>query len=507
MKTKLITFLFLAISIIPGFLFGQFTQQGPKLVGTNAIGSSNQGSSVEISSDGNTAIVGGWQDNGGIGAAWVYTRSGGVWTQQGTKLVGSNAVGSSCQGISVSISSDGNTAIIGGFHDNNDTGSVWVFMRSGGVWSQQGQKLVGSGVRGVIGGPFQGTSVRISGDGNTILEGGYADSNNAGAVWVFVRNGGVWTQQGAKLVGNDANGGADQGYSVGISFDGNTIVEGGFQDNSYIGAAWVFVRSGGVWTQQGGKLVGTGFISLPADQGASVAISSDGNIIVESGFADNSGAGSIWVFTRSGGIWSQMGSRITGTGAVGSANIGFSLAISPDGNSFVAGGYTDNGQAGASWVFTRTGSVWTQLGSKLVGTGAVGNSRQGSSIAISSEGTVIVGGLFDNSQLGAAWIFSDPTIGIQTISTEVPKGYTLSQNYPNPFNPNSKIKFQIAKSGDAKLFVFDELGREVATLVNEQLNPGTYEVDFDGSKYASGIYFYALKTDSYSETKRMILLK
>src|SRR6202795_440519 len=92
----------------------QFTQQGPKLVGTGAVGFSEQGQSVALSGDGNTAIVGGWTDNTYTGAAWVFTRSGGVWTQQGGKLVGTGAIGVAEQGISVGLSADGNTAFIGG---------------------------------------------------------------------------------------------------------------------------------------------------------------------------------------------------------------------------------------------------------------------------------------------------------------------------------------------------------------------------------------------------------
>jgi hypothetical protein len=99
------------------------------------------------------------------------------------------------------------------------------------------------------------------------------------------------------------------------------------------------------------------------------------------------------------------------------------------------------------------------------------------------------------------------SIGIQQISTEIPSGYSLLQNYPNPFNPSTKFKFQISKLSNAKLVVFDILGKEVSTLVNEQLKPGTYEVDFDGSKYASGIYYYKFVAGDYVETKKMVLVK
>ena len=95
--------------------------------------------------------------------------------------------------------------------------------------------------------------------------------------------------------------------------------------------------------------------------------------------------------------------------------------------------------------------------------------------------------------------------GIQTI--EIPNYYFLNQNYPNPFNPVTNIKFGIPESGNVRLVVYDILGREVATLMNERKNPGTYEVNFDASQLASGIYFYSLQTERVTETKRMLLVK
>jgi hypothetical protein len=128
---------------------GVWTQQGGKLVGTGALGPASQGTSVALSADGNTTIVGGYNDNSGIGAAWIFTRSNGVWTQQGTKLVGSGAVGgATSQGWSVALSADGNTALVGGNGDNSGIGATWVYTRSNGVWTQQGSKLVGSGAVG-----------------------------------------------------------------------------------------------------------------------------------------------------------------------------------------------------------------------------------------------------------------------------------------------------------------------------------------------------------------------
>ena len=99
------------------------------------------------------------------------------------------------------------------------------------------------------------------------------------------------------------------------------------------------------------------------------------------------------------------------------------------------------------------------------------------------------------------------TVGINNISSIVPDKYSLSQNYPNPFNPTTNLEFGIAELGKVTLKIYDGLGREIQTLVNGNFAPGNYKVDFDGSNFASGIYFYKLEAGSFVETKRMMLLK
>jgi len=126
--------------------------------------------------------MGGPGDSASVGAAWVFTRSGGVWTQQGAKLVASDAVGQAAQGRSVALSADGNTAIVGGGGDSGAAGAAWVFTRSGGAWTQQGAKLVGTGAAGNAN---QGFSVALSADGDTAIVGGWADSGGLGAAWVI----------------------------------------------------------------------------------------------------------------------------------------------------------------------------------------------------------------------------------------------------------------------------------------------------------------------------------
>jgi hypothetical protein len=332
-------------------IFGQFSQQGPKLVGSGVFNAA-QGYSVCLSGDGTTAIVGGPRDNGSAGAVWVWSRSGAVWTQQGTKLVGSGAVGTGAeQGYSVSLSADGNTAIVGAPLDNpissfRGTGAAWIWTRSGGVWTQQGSKLVGSGA---VGAGLQGWSVSISADGNTAIVGGQRDDSDEGAAWVWTRSGEIWTQQGGKLVGADGGAGVRQGYSVSLSADGNTAIVGGAGG---VGAAWIWTRSGGVWTQQGTKLVDLG--AALAFQGASVSLSADGNTAIIGGYGDNGLFGAAWVWTRSGGVWTQQGAKLVGSGAgsnvFGNAYQGTSVTLSADGKTAIVGGPNDD-RAGAAWVF------------------------------------------------------------------------------------------------------------------------------------------------------------
>ncbi len=316
--------------------------------------------SVALSADGNTALIGAPGDNGGLfgkGAAWVFTRSDGIWTQQGEKLVGDCT--SSCAnegtgeidnawfGYNVALSADGNTALIGGFRDNDWYGAAWVFSRSGSTWAQQGEKLVGDCTGGCAhegtgetGEGMFGTMVALSADGNTALIGAWNDDNEhpgndhysgEGAAWVFTRSGGAWAQQGEKLVGDCTGGCAHEGTgetgegkfatSVALSGDGDTAMVGGWDDDNSKGAAWVFTRSDGVWTQQGEKLVGDCTGSCANE----------------------------------------------GTGETGEGRFGVTVALSADGDTALIGGLDDNGTRGAAWLFTRSGSTWTQQGEKFTG--------------------------------------------------------------------------------------------------------------------------------------------
>jgi photosystem II stability/assembly factor-like uncharacterized protein len=115
------------------------------------------------------------------------------------------------------------------------------------------------------------------------------------------------------------------------------------------------------------------------------------------------------------------------------------------------------------------------------------------------------GGL--TADLGKICHTTNGGVRVTNISTEIPSSFSLSQNYPNPFNPSTMIKFDIPKSSFVKIKVFDITGKEIETLVNEQLQPGTYETDWNASSFSSGVYFYKITAESYTETKRMLIVK
>lgn len=116
-------------------------------------------------------------------------------------------------------------------------------------------------------------------------------------------------------------------------------------------------------------------------------------------------------------------------------------------------------------------------------------------------------GLFQNESGGAKVYKRTFSVGVNQISSEIPKGFNLSQNYPNPFNPTTKIKFALPQSSFVKLVIYDALGKEIETLISKQLSTGSYEADWNASKQTCGVYFYTITANGFTDTKKMLLVK
>lgn len=394
----LVLLLTAAAALIPAVAVGaQFNSSGSPLPPTDATNPANFGDSVALSADGTTALVGGDQDNGYAGAAWVFTRSGSTWTQQGTKLTPNDEVGNGWFGSTVAISADGNTAVVGGRYDNGGVGAVWIFSRTGTTWTQTGTKLVASGESGA---GQLGWALGVSADGHTIVAGAPGNDGNTGAAWIFTDSGGTWTQQ--ELV--PAADSSQFGWSTSISGDGSTVAVGG-PDLTGTGGVWFYGYTDGTWTPQGAALVPSDATS-GAQVGTGTALSSDGNTALVGAAGDNSSQGAAWIYTRSASTWSQATSKLVPNDTSGTASFGSSVGLSGDGQTAIIGGPSDN-SAGAAWIYAGSGSNWSQLQPKLT---ASGTGNLGWGVAVSSDAsTALAGSPGPGSGSAYGFLASSPT--------------------------------------------------------------------------------------------------
>jgi photosystem II stability/assembly factor-like uncharacterized protein len=275
-------------------------------------------------------------------------------------------------------------------------------------------------------------------------------------------NGLNWTQINSGLTNNNVNS---------ISINSNGVIFLGTQNRVHRST-----NNGDSW-----------ILLSPSPVNATLDISSSNEVYAGANdLLDISLGGHIYKSTDNGNSWIPI--------PIVTSCYSYAVAVSPSGDLYA-------GAIGpCTYVFRSTngGGSWNDIVS-----GLFNNSLSIVSFAFSSAGYVFGGQQND----GYIYRSGQAYIGIKNIGNEIPNLFSLSQNYPNPFNPNSKIKFQISKSSDVKLLVFDVLGREVAALVNQPLQPGTYEVEFDGTDYPSGVYYYRLISELYTETKKMILIK
>lgn len=274
--------------------------------------------------------------------------------------------------------------------------------------TQQGAKITAAGYSNVSSTHF-GQNVTISSDGNTMAAGAWGVSGGGGA-FVYTRTGSTWTSQSGRLLGTGGTSAALQGVAVALSADGNTLVSGGSYSNLNVGGTWIFVRNGNSWTQQGSRLIATPLYTY-GHQGCAVALSADGNTMASGANTGPGGGGGVVgatvIYTRNSNTWSQQGNVLIGTGNVGASLQGSSIALSADGNLVVVGGQGDNANVGAVWSFVRTGNTWAQLGDKLTVSDNIGTALFGQSVSLSADGTTLaVGGPGDNANAGAVWMFT-----------------------------------------------------------------------------------------------------
>jgi len=428
------------------------------------------GYSVALSADGNTLAVGAvWESHDSVGinddpssppsvpwsgATYVFTKSGGAWSQQ-AYIKAANPEVYAWFGYSVALSADGDTLAVGADDEgggaagiNSDpsasyiegSGAVYLFARSGGVWSQDA--LIKAANAELY--DHFGSAVALSADGDTLAVGAYREDSHAtgvdgdqadnsaddsGAVYVFAKSGGAWSQQ-AYIKASNADANDYFGAEIALSADGNTLavsspqelggatgVDGDQADNSapYSGAVYVFTKSGGAWSQQAyikasNTEAGDWFghkVALSAE-GDTLAVSAPNECSNATGVGgdqtDNSApyAGAVYVFTKSGGGWSQQAYVKASNNEEGDF-FGESVALSADGSTLaigargedsgatgVNGDPTDNSAAisGAVYVLIRYGDVWSQM-AYIKASNTEVDDNFGTAVALSADGTTL----------------------------------------------------------------------------------------------------------------------
>jgi hypothetical protein len=445
--------------------------------------------------------------------------SGSAWKPKSIAYIkASNAKSFGQLGIIVALSGDGTTmAVSSTAEDSNakgingnqadhsavNSGAVYVFVRNGDAWSQQGYIKASNSARG-----YQfGSSLALSNDGNTMAVGSVGEASSAtgidgnqadtampgsGAVYLFTRSGGAWKQQAYVKASNtgEKSDGDQFGYSVALSGDGSTLASGAISEDSAAtgingnqadnaadsaGAVYVYTRSGDKWSQQAyvkpwnttnrGNLFGY-----------SLGLSGNGNTMAVGAYDEERGKGAAYVFVRNGATWSQQ-NRLQASNAEDGDSLGCSIAISDDGNTMVAGAFDEDSllrgiqpptegsndsasdvSTGAAYVFVRNGTAWTQQ-AFIKATNTRLNDQFAWALSLSRDGnTLAVGAHLEDSgatglngdqedatseDSGAAYVY------VRNGTTWTPASYIKG----SPAHASAEFGISLALNADGKVLV------------------------------------------------------
>ena len=369
-----------------------FLVEQQRLTASDAAGGDRFGFHVAI--DGDTAVVGSYASSpgglDGAGAAYVYVRTNGTWSEQ-QKLSASDAGSGDHFGIGVDIDAD--TIIVGARRADHsglsDAGAAYVFTRANGTWTEQ-QKVTASDAEG---GDYYGKSVAV--DGDTVAVGAHHDDHGGesfvGSAYVYTRSSGTWTEQ-QKLTASDGAEYDEFGWSVDV--EANTTIVGAIEDNfggmTDAGAAYVYTRSNGTWSER--QKLTTSDAAERDKFGYSVDIDND-SAVIGAYLVDHDGtsnAGAAYVFERSGGMWSEQ-QKLTASDAADDDHFGMGVGLGAD-TAIVTARHDDHGgmtNAGSAYAYTRTGGTWTEQ-QKVIPSDAAGGDWFGFSGDFDGE-TALIG--------------------------------------------------------------------------------------------------------------------
>jgi hypothetical protein len=496
---------------------------------------------VSVAISGNFAISGAQQDDDiapNAGAAYIFERSGLLWLQR-TKLTADDAKAGDLFGNAIAM--DGETVLVGapGVDDAGpESGAAYVFVQVGDEWIQQA-RFIGDDI-----GIFDRFGSAVAVHENTAIVGTHGKDEvgaDSGAAYVFVRNGAAWAQQ-AKLTHRGAVPGDLFGFAVSVY--GDNILIGAHQSDAAgpdSGAVYLFTRNGGRWTQD--LLLMPNDIGIGDEFGYSIDLTKSAAIIgapKEDRNLDDLGAAYVFVETRD--SWVQQAKLSASDGDAGD-EFGSAVAIHED--TVIVGAWKDNHplldphddpttlmDRGAAYSFLRDGLSWVEK-RRIEASGTNRSDLFGASVAIKGAFAIVGAAGSDNAgdNAGSAFIYNPIDLGFRTADVPFPvdpashalsmlgyiKQTTILQNYPNPFNPETWFPYDLAEEAEVILKVYDVRGGLVRQLDIGLQKPGSYRSqekaaywdgrDQSGTKVASGIYFYTFSAGDFQRTRRMVILK
>ena len=472
-----------------------------KVQAQNSEASDRFGSSIALSSDGNTMTVGASLDNVGSnsdqGSVYLFSKSGINWILQ-SQIFASDGAGADAFGSSVSISGDGNTLVVGApGSDINSIGAVYVFTRSNGVWAQQPKILIpyNPAAMNPTYNNRQGSKVLVSSDGNTLFAG-----TSSGGQYIYSLSAGVWTQQADLAQQNGFNVYSHQGNYAALSADGNTALLGyeSFPVNGVAsGTAFFYSRTNGIWNLQ--SQVTPPNLDANSNFGSSVGLSADGNTAIIGSPYNNFAKGNAFIYSRSASVWSLQ-STLNPQGNLLASIFGSSVGISNDGNTVFAVGSNVFSSDNGIFFFQRTNNIWTHT-QDLYGASAFQNGF--GVFLLSPDGnTLFSSDSQSNSVFSQAWQQSKTlvtlTVGtfntpnITTVVTDT--GFSNSDAITN----DQTIFLSGNTSPNNTVAVYNGANNIGSILANSQ---GNWLFDYTATTLLDGLYsFTATSTDNNSVT-------
>lgn len=368
-----------------------YTQQGSKLVGTGNAGISVQGLSSVISADGTTLA------HGGAHGVWVFVRSGSTWTQQAGPLYSIEGESYSYFNNHLAISDDGNTLAMGNDPQTASQNSVVVFVRSGVTWSEQAflQPVAIVFFEDIV------HSLALSSDGNTLAI-GIVVPTQRDELAIYTRSGSTWSLQ--DKVSEDVYHGNSFGCAVSLSSNGDDLAVGARDDGD--GKVYVYHRTGVTWSEVSfsSPYAATGF-----QFGAVVSLSGDGLTLAVGSWGSER---KVFMYTRANVATAFALTQTISSPDPALTGFGRNVYLSQNGLILAAASTDYNSNIGTAFIYQYSGGSWSMLRAFFNPSGYTGAFIQfGYSISLSSTGAYFIGsGPNDNSNTGATWVFNNPLL-------------------------------------------------------------------------------------------------